>query len=570
MNQQIVRIALALSMILLCGLPAHAAPGVDAPIAPIAPIQPQPGPGAMESGVYRLAAGDTISIKVVNFEELSSPMVVVPPDGMITVLLLDPIQVTGKTTAELAQLLAEKWRKFVVDPYVTVALVSPRTESVMFYGAVARVGPLTFRYHMRILDALAELGGAPKGDLSRVIVTHKNGDKQTLDLSHPETKSGTDADLELTPGDVIFVPEDTAHFTVLGDFARTGIFDYKDDMTVLDALTLVGGASPSANLSGAMILHNGKAISLDLQALLYKHDLSQNLKLAPGDVMTVPQDTNQFTVLGEVGRPGIFPYRDGLTVLDLITANAVLPSGDLDSATLTRDGKVMPLHLKELWVDHDLTQNTKIFAGDVIIIPLRKSEVGVFGEVGHAGNVPYKDDMTVLDALTAAGGVTGSGDMLTATLLHDGKESKLDLNALLKKGDLSVNVKLSPGDRILVPLDRGRPYIFGAVERPGFVDFHEGDRLLDVMTSAGGFDKAADLKRIHLIRVDRAKNTAVVSQVDFDKFFNKGDLTNNIPLQAGDILFVPTKAQKIHIMDIFSVLSSLSLVDSAVQLVTHL
>src|SRR5689334_18335429 len=75
---------------------------------------------------YRLAAEDVIAINVINFTNLTLPSVVIPPDGRISVPLLDPLQVTGLTVDELRDLLIQKWRKYVINPSVTVSLSQKR------------------------------------------------------------------------------------------------------------------------------------------------------------------------------------------------------------------------------------------------------------------------------------------------------------------------------------------------------------------------------------------------------------------------------------------------------------
>src|SRR5207244_1376450 len=94
--------------------------------APAQPVRrPIPAP-------YQLAAEDQIAITVINFTNLSIPSLIVPPDGKIAVPLLEPIDVIGKTTDELARLLTEKWRKYVINPSVTVSLMAKRKENILF------------------------------------------------------------------------------------------------------------------------------------------------------------------------------------------------------------------------------------------------------------------------------------------------------------------------------------------------------------------------------------------------------------------------------------------------------
>jgi len=406
MNRAVLGAAIALGAGLASGVRA------DGLTAPAGLPLPAPAPGALPRPVappaapntYLLAADDVLSVKAVNFPDLSTE-VTVSPDGTITVPLLPPLLVTGKTTTDVARLLARQWDEYVVRPTVGVSLVHKRAQSVLVYGSIARAGTIEYHPLLRILSALAENGGAaPTGDLAAVTVTHPDGTGQTLDLSRPETKGGTGKDIILQAGDVIYIPERRSQFSVVGEVGRPGSFDYKDEMTVLDALTQVGGVKDTADLAGA-------------------------------------------------------------------------------------------------------------------------------------------------------------------TLVHGGTERPLNLDALLRRGDLSGNARLSPGDRILVPEIHNRTYVFGAVGRPGYYAFKPGDRVLDAL-NASTPDHEADLARVNVIHVDKINNTAVVKTVDINKVLTKGEMQANVPLQAGDVLYVPDKRHKIGFQEVLSALSGLSVVSSATRLLT--
>ena len=360
---------------------------------------------------YRIAPEDVLNIQVVNFTDLSTAQVVVMPGGNISVPLLGAVPVAGKSTEEVAQTLTQQWRRYVVNPAVTVSLSQKHKESVVVSGFVARPGAADYRAPMHVLEAIAASGDvSPSGDLSKVTVTHPDGSKQALDLSHPELKSGTDADLLLQPNDAVYVPERRAEFSVIGEVNRPGSFDYKENMTVLDALTAVGSVKETA-------------------------------------------------------------------------------------------------------------------------------------------------------------------DLKNATLTHDGQNSPIDLDALLRQGDMSQNVRLAAGDRLMIP-EGNRTYVYGSVSKPGYYTFKPGDRVLDALNAAGGplqqtTEAGPDLGKVNLIRVDKSKNTAAVQQVNLDSFLKKGDMTGNVALQPGDVLFIPDKKRGFRLSDVFGVLQGLSIVNVGARVMTH-
>ncbi|HZO90240.1 MAG TPA: SLBB domain-containing protein [Chthonomonadaceae bacterium] len=324
---------------------------------------------------YVLAPEDGLSISVINVPSLSA-QVVVPPDGKISVPLLEPFSVLGMTIDEVKQTLTEKWRKYVVNPAVTVSLTQKRKDSILFYGFVARVGTLEFRPGVRLLAALAEVGGAqPQGDLSHVTLTRRSGEKRTLDLSHPETKGGTDADIPLEAGDVVYVPERRTQVTVLGEVSRPSSIDYKEEMTVLDALTAVGSLKETADRAAATLTRNGKVLPLNLEALLTRGDMRANLKLQAGDTLLVPEIHNRMYVFGAVTRPGYYVFKPGDRILDALNASGPTREADLARVNILHmdreknTTRVEQVNLEKFLKKGDLKYNLALGPGDVVFIP---------------------------------------------------------------------------------------------------------------------------------------------------------------------------------------------------------
>ncbi len=84
-------------------------------------------------------------------------------------------------------------------------------------------------------------------------------------------------------------------------------------------------------------------------------------------------------------------------------------------------------------------------------------QVRIVGATEKPASIPYRANMTLLDAMIAVGGLSefAAGDR--ARLVRQDKstggqkEYDLKIARLLKKGDTSANVKLEPGDVIIIP-----------------------------------------------------------------------------------------------------------------------
>jgi len=81
-------------------------------------------------------------------------------------------------------------------------------------------------------------------------------------------------------------------------------------------------------------------------------------------------------------------------------------------------------------------------------------QIRVVGEAAKPQALPYKQKMTVLDVMIAVGGLTDFAAGNSATILRssDGnKQYSVRLKDLIKRGDVSANVEMRPGDILIIP-----------------------------------------------------------------------------------------------------------------------
>ena len=81
--------------------------------------------------------------------------------------------------------------------------------------------------------------------------------------------------------------------------------------------------------------------------------------------------------------------------------------------------------------------------------------IRIVGEAARPQALPYRSTMTLLDVMISVGGITefAAGNRATITRITDGaqKTYRIYIDDLLRSGDMSANVKILPGDVIVVP-----------------------------------------------------------------------------------------------------------------------
>ncbi len=81
-------------------------------------------------------------------------------------------------------------------------------------------------------------------------------------------------------------------------------------------------------------------------------------------------------------------------------------------------------------------------------------QIRIVGEAARPQALAYKNDMTLLDVMIAVGGLTDFADGNGASILRmsDGsKQYSVRIKDLLRRGDVSANVQMRPGDILIIP-----------------------------------------------------------------------------------------------------------------------
>jgi polysaccharide biosynthesis/export protein len=167
-----------------------------------------PDPAKPPEEFYVMGAGDVLNINVWKEPTLSGT-VKVRPDGFVTLPLVNEIQVVGMTTAQLRKVLEDRYKEFVVDPFVTVRLEAIASSEVFLVGQVARAGAFPLNGNETLLQILTRAGGlAIFADRSNLRVVRRDGTKVTEYIVDYEAiiKGDLKQDILLRPGDRIIVP----------------------------------------------------------------------------------------------------------------------------------------------------------------------------------------------------------------------------------------------------------------------------------------------------------------------------------------------------------------------------
>jgi polysaccharide export outer membrane protein len=156
---------------------------------------------------YRIGVDDSLYISVWREPDLSS-QVMVRPDGVITLPLINDVKVVGLTPEELKGLLTDKLKPFVNEPQVTVIVRDIRSRKVFLVGQVGHPGTFIMSGDMGVTELLAQAGGLSQFAKSESIyvLRNDNGHQTKIPFKYKRVIEGKMQDVKLVPGDMVVVP----------------------------------------------------------------------------------------------------------------------------------------------------------------------------------------------------------------------------------------------------------------------------------------------------------------------------------------------------------------------------
>ena len=184
------------------------APRNATPAAPPAAKAPAPAAKTPLPTDYLIGVEDVLTVVFWREKDMSAE-VVVRPDGMISLPLLNDVPAVGLTPEGLAATIEKAAIKFVKDPGATVIVKEIRSRKVYVIGEVARPGPIQLTAELNVLKALSEAGGfiegAKKGDV--VVVRAEGGSERRFKFNYNEVIKGENLqqNIKLIRGNTITV-----------------------------------------------------------------------------------------------------------------------------------------------------------------------------------------------------------------------------------------------------------------------------------------------------------------------------------------------------------------------------
>jgi len=160
---------------------------------------------------YLIQPGDQLDIKFFYNPELND-LVVVRPDGRISLQLASEIPAAGLTPAQLTAALEKSYAKELANPGITVIVRSFSSQRVYVDGEVNKPGMVALLGPLTVLQSIAEAGGLKDtAKTSQVLIIRKSKDNkpQAIEVNLDDIRNAADGseNVLLAPYDVVYVPK---------------------------------------------------------------------------------------------------------------------------------------------------------------------------------------------------------------------------------------------------------------------------------------------------------------------------------------------------------------------------
>jgi protein involved in polysaccharide export with SLBB domain len=471
---------------------------------------------------YVLGAGDGL---VINMWGGQSDRLerTVDRQGQVALPEAGTITIAGMTIAHAQVAIQQALGGQFKSEKVEISLGRLRTVRVYVVGDVQRPGAYDISSLSTPLNALYAAGGPTARGSLRTLRQYRGKQLiREIDL-YDFLLHGVRSDIDrLLPGDTILVPTVGPQVAVAGMVRRPAIYELKGEQSLGEVLDLAGGALVSATLRQIKVerveAHQRRTmLSVDLPEGQegIAHALAA-FQVQDGDQVLVspilPYDEQVVFLDGHVFRPGKYPYRDGMTINDLLHSYQDVMPEPANHAEIIR---LRPPDLRPETISVNLAD---ILAGDETIrlqpfdvirifsrYEIDSPMVSIHGEVLRPGEYPLSQGMTFADLVRMAGGFKRSAYQDEADLssyVVQGGQKVLTESSVVKakkalEGEQGADVALKPGDVVGIRQMTGWEDIGAAVAVSGEVKFagtygvHQGERLSSVLKRVGGFRESA-------------------------------------------------------------------------------
>ena len=252
---------------------------------------------------YVIGDEDILQLSVWGSPDLTV-QVPVRPDGMISFPIVGDVKASGLSPQELKAVLEKELSKYIKSPTISVVVTAVNSFKVYVLGdglsggsvsgattpAGGASGVITLKRNTSLMQLLAQLGSMKGADLNSAYVL-RDGKRLGNDFFKLIVKGDISQDIQLKSNDVIFIPDNfEKRIMVIGAVKTPIIIQYREGLTVLDAILGAGGFTEYARQNDVLVVRKSGKETKNIEARMkdvVNGDISKDVPLMPGDLVII-------------------------------------------------------------------------------------------------------------------------------------------------------------------------------------------------------------------------------------------------------------------------------------------
>lgn len=289
---------------------------------------------------YLIGPGDEIMLRVWGKVEMDLKLPV-DRNGSIYVPEVGSISVAGVRYEKLNEHLTRAIGRVLRNFELNASLGQLRSIQVFVVGQARRPGSYTVSSLSTLVNTLFVSGGpSSHGSMREIQVKRGNRVVTNFDLYDLIINGDKSKDVQLLPGDVIYIPPVGQQVAITGSVKVPAVYEAKSQSTLGDLIDWAGGLNTGA--AGQKITVDRITNRSERNIDEFEISKAKTVALRDGDIVKVyrlsPRVDNVVSLRGSVAQPIRLPWREGMRVTDVIPdANAlIVPQYWVDQTSLVR------------------------------------------------------------------------------------------------------------------------------------------------------------------------------------------------------------------------------------------
>jgi protein involved in polysaccharide export with SLBB domain len=202
---------------------------------------------------YALGPGDQLRVRVWGKVELEF-VTTIDRNGQISVPKVGSLAVAGLRYEELEGFLRKAIGNLYTGFEINVSLGRLRSIQIFVLGSARQPGAYTVSSLSTLVDALFASGGpSATGTMRRIQLRRSDHPTAELDVYDLLRKGDKSHDVQLLPGDVIYIPPVGPQVAIVANVNEPGIYELKGETTIASVLEAAGGLTNLAGMDRALL-----------------------------------------------------------------------------------------------------------------------------------------------------------------------------------------------------------------------------------------------------------------------------------------------------------------------------